>query len=1371
MATISSTIELVDKMSDNLTKIQENVDKVKSSLKSIEDEQSTIDNFSWNTFLSNAEHAGQRMAEIGKSMTLAVTAPLLLLGKKMYGNAVDYESAFAGVKKTTDATEEEFAQLYRDLLGITEVTPTGFVDAAGVMEMAGQLGVAKDQLTGFTKAYIDLQQATNIQGEAGAADLARFLNVTQKTTANVQRVGGVIVGLGNNFATTEQEILAMATRMGATADIAGMHVAEILAFSAALSSVGINAEAGGSAAGKLMKRMQLAAEVGGTAQERIAGLGEAMNFESGIDFYNWLQAQKKEDVVGLANDLGITTDAVQDLAKSWVAMDQFAEVMGMDTPEFIKSWQDGPAQSMLSFFQGLGNLDPDTGNSILAQLAEMDLTEIRLSNLIAAMSVNSDLFEQALAEAYRQYTMNPEENAMTVEVNKRYETQESQNAMLGNKLNNTMAEFGQNLVDALNPALEVVNDTLDRFNQLSEMDQTNLLKTLGVIAVLGPGLTVAGKAIEVTSKAIQGFKKFKDWGGLEKGLSAIAEFAIGTPAGNVLLLAGGVTALALALDSMPSDLDRILEGAANIPITIDEAQYQETLEQIETVQAALNGLKAGEINERYEKTSLSVEMGLGTNEMFGTALAYEAEKANAAINEVSSGYAAQIADLQKQMEDATWVGNMDLANQLSEQIDAVRAEADNAIRGLQDDYTEKISTLYSGMASKFPEEAKVLEDAAKRYDLALMLNQFLDNSKTPSAEIAATDAWIEFQAKEPEIAADTDFNAWFDDFYNTYESQLNEKRAEMAAMLSDLGYGENIDFSHMTDANWRDYYTAVIDDMESALQTVSDNPILSTWLASLIGNDKLTENLDPTALNGALEGIVKMLDFQNALKEAEANGDKYALYGKYVVEGLAGGIQDNADLVAAPFATVRDNILEALRSELGIASPSTVMQAEGVWIPAGLALGITDGAGIVAGAMAATGTTAIVVIASILNENNGEAIAADFMAGIVEGLTLGRIKVETPELQFDPFQIELPEIPEFSVNIPEMDDIHIESPEINPINVNLPEIQPIQIASPETNPVNIQAPEFEKMLIDLPNVDFSDLAVDADFSAFEDEAYQAGANLSTQYGAGIQGAMGGAVAAIVALGAVITASVMGSSAMAVQAANGIMNFSAGFGIGGNLASGMAAGVNSGAGAVAAAVARMVQNALAAGNAAAQIHSPSRLTYWAGDMMVQGYINAIRDGESGLMAAVSDLTGNTAEIWVDPIQTNLQFSIDPVAQGMERSLQAAESAMDGTMGALVSYAEKAWNEAAWGDIAYFAALEHDQLLSDAEDSIKISEADIRKIRQLAEREVINQFTTAEIKVQMNNNNTIKSDMDLDGIADYLADVVQEKLEAAAEGVYK
>ena len=69
-----------------------------------------------------------------------------------------------------------------------------------------------------------------------------------------------------------------------------------------------------------------------------------------------------------------------------------------------------------------------------------------------------------------------------------------------------------------------------------------------------------------------------------------------------------------------------------------------------------------------------------------------------------------------------------------------------------------------------------------------------------------------------------------------------------------------------------------------------------------------------------------------------------------------------------------------------------------------------------------------------------------------------------------------------------------------------------------------------------------------------------------------------------------------------------------------------------------------------------------------------------------------------------------------------------------------------------------------------DSVDISSEDLKYLRDIAERDVINRFTTAEIKVDMQNNNTINSDMDLDGIVDHLATGVNEAMEKAAEGVH-
>lgn len=69
-----------------------------------------------------------------------------------------------------------------------------------------------------------------------------------------------------------------------------------------------------------------------------------------------------------------------------------------------------------------------------------------------------------------------------------------------------------------------------------------------------------------------------------------------------------------------------------------------------------------------------------------------------------------------------------------------------------------------------------------------------------------------------------------------------------------------------------------------------------------------------------------------------------------------------------------------------------------------------------------------------------------------------------------------------------------------------------------------------------------------------------------------------------------------------------------------------------------------------------------------------------------------------------------------------------------------------------------------------DSMEITNEDLKYLRDIAEKEVVNRFTTAEIKIEMTNNNNISSDMDLDGIVDYLANGVNEAMERAAEGVH-
>jgi tape measure domain-containing protein len=68
-----------------------------------------------------------------------------------------------------------------------------------------------------------------------------------------------------------------------------------------------------------------------------------------------------------------------------------------------------------------------------------------------------------------------------------------------------------------------------------------------------------------------------------------------------------------------------------------------------------------------------------------------------------------------------------------------------------------------------------------------------------------------------------------------------------------------------------------------------------------------------------------------------------------------------------------------------------------------------------------------------------------------------------------------------------------------------------------------------------------------------------------------------------------------------------------------------------------------------------------------------------------------------------------------------------------------------------------------------DSMEASEEDLKYLRDIAERDVINRFTTAEVKVDLTNHNNVNSELDLDGIIDRFGEKLVETLDSVAEGV--
>lgn len=187
--------------------------------------------------------------------------------------AADLETRLVAVQKTTDFTATEmvdFRGRISDLSREVPVATTSLLDMAGV---AGQLGIkGVDNIAAFTETMGKLTLATDIVGDEGAASVARLLNVTGEGIETVGQFGSVLVALGNNSAATESEILSLATQVGQATSTFSVTASDTAALGAAMKSMGVSAELGGSVVGRTMRAMEDAINAGGNQLQYLSDI-------------------------------------------------------------------------------------------------------------------------------------------------------------------------------------------------------------------------------------------------------------------------------------------------------------------------------------------------------------------------------------------------------------------------------------------------------------------------------------------------------------------------------------------------------------------------------------------------------------------------------------------------------------------------------------------------------------------------------------------------------------------------------------------------------------------------------------------------------------------------------------------------------------------------------------------------------------------------------------------------------------------------------------------------------------------------------------------------------------------------------------------
>ena len=416
-------------------------------LDEVERRAGTLDK-SWKETGKTLEGFGRQTSAVGMAIT-KMSLPLLALGVGAAKAAIDFESSFAGVHKTVDATEEEFAGLAHGFRNMSKEIPVNVNELNRIGEAAGQLGVKTENILEFTRVMAALGVSTTLSSEEAAVALAKLANITQMPQTEFGRLGSTLVALGNDMATNETAIVDFGLRIAGAGKIAGLTEAQILAIGAAMSSVGVEAESGGTAVQKVLIKMTSAVATGG------------------------------------AN------------------LDVFARTAGMSAQAFATAFERDAGSAFAAFTAGIGT----QGIKAVGTLEELELTDERLIKAFLSLGGAGDVLNKSLSIGTKSWAEN---TALAKESGERYKTMESQLKMLGHRFQDMGVSIGQALMPALQLVIRAMERLIPfaesgiaAFTSLPKGVQLGGIALAGLAVATGPVIIVMGSLITHTGTLLK----------------------------------------------------------------------------------------------------------------------------------------------------------------------------------------------------------------------------------------------------------------------------------------------------------------------------------------------------------------------------------------------------------------------------------------------------------------------------------------------------------------------------------------------------------------------------------------------------------------------------------------------------------------------------------------------------------------------------------------------------------------------------------------------------------------------------------------------------------------------------------------------------
>lgn len=457
------------------------------------------------------EAAGKRISSVGSALTRTLTPAIVGAGGASVAAAVKIDTALTGVRKTVNGTEGQYRALKASAVEFSKVNAVSADQVLDIQALGAQLGFAIDELDGFARVASGLDIATDMDAETAATNMAQFANITGMAHDQIENYASSIVELGNNMATTEGRISDMSMRTAAAGKQIGLSQPQILGWSAAMASLGIEAEAGGTA---------------------------FSNFVSSID---------------------------ASVSSGGESLEAFAKVAGMSSDQFAASWRQSSSDTLQALLKGLSGAD----NMTLA-LQGMGVEGVRQSDVLKRLAGNTDLVSKALGHANDGWR---EGKALSAEVANRNDSLAAKLEMLKNRLVAMADEFGAPLADALldvveqaAPLIKQIEAGARAFSEMSGDEQRAVLQTLALAAALGPTLKVVGDGVGKVGKFGAAVKTFGNV------VSGAEKATLGFKAGLAGLGVAAVVAVLAVAYSEWQNYNRAVKEAAEITEGLSNAE-------------------------------------------------------------------------------------------------------------------------------------------------------------------------------------------------------------------------------------------------------------------------------------------------------------------------------------------------------------------------------------------------------------------------------------------------------------------------------------------------------------------------------------------------------------------------------------------------------------------------------------------------------------------------------------------------------------------------------------------------------------------------------------------------------------------------------